>query len=217
MEVASSLSKEKLIHSTSLALQLSNAHDGLGSNSVSIEDEEEAGKEASLLLDAAVTLCSIAAKKVTALFPLLIYAFTLQFQHLFHLEQANQISTEDYSMLPSLSMSSSGAAQQAEVPEHLAFPVASFSLSRDLLRCSVASCPALYLGRTLDLLSGAETVLAVYERIEGAAASNAVATASAAVVSSETHDIAGILTEGVFSRYRYVCSHDNCIFVARHF
>ena len=103
--------------------------------------------------------------------------------------QANQIKTDEYSMLPSLSLLSDN--DQTQVPEHLSFPIASFSLSRDLLRCSIASCPSAYLGCTLDLLSGAETVLAVYERVEGAPTAAAV----------EKHDLAWILADGVFARF----------------
>jgi hypothetical protein len=143
--------------------------------------------------------------------------------------QANQVAApSEYAVLPSLSLSSAAGQQQQqeEVPDHLAFPIASFSLCRDLLRCAASSCPSLFLGRTLDLLSGAETVLAVYERIEGATLSvsiSASATASAAaVVLSATTSTAGaaaaaaasegpaetyggvagaILSDGVFSRY----------------
>lgn len=93
-------------------------------------------------------------------------------------------------MLPSLSLFSSG--QDAEMPEYLFFPIASFSLSRDLLRCSLAGCPSLFLGRTLDLLSGSETVLAVYDRVEGAAA---------APREGNYEIISGVLSEGVFARY----------------
>jgi hypothetical protein len=70
MELAASMSKEKTMHSSSLPLLLSTGSDGLtlgtaGSDSAhSVENDDEAEKEASLLLDAAVTLCAIAAKKV---------------------------------------------------------------------------------------------------------------------------------------------------------
>lgn len=105
-------------------------------------------------------------------------------------------------MLPSLSLMS--VNEVVMVPEHLSFPIASFSLSRELLRSSVASCPAQFLGRTLDLLSGADTVLAVYDRIEGAptasAAPSAGATATAAAAEAQ-QDRSPILSEGVFARY----------------
>jgi hypothetical protein len=91
-------------------------------------------------------------------------------------------------MLPSLSLLSTDVQTQA--PEHLAFPIASFSLSRDLLRYSVSTCPSAYLGRTADLLSGAETVLAVYERVEDAHIAEADA----------KHGLAWILADGVFAR-----------------
>lgn len=60
------------MHSSSLPLLLSHASDGPsvgpgGERSASLESDEEAEREASLLLDAAVTLCAIAAKKVTFL------------------------------------------------------------------------------------------------------------------------------------------------------
>jgi hypothetical protein len=93
-------------------------------------------------------------------------------------------------MLPSLSLSTSD--QVIEMPEYLSFPISSFSLSRDLLRCSISSCPSLYLGRTLDLLSGSETVLAVYDRIEGATAS--------AQAEDDRSGVSSVLAEGVFAR-----------------
>ena len=104
--------------------------------------------------------------------------------------QANQISTEEYPMLPSLSLSNNDQHVQ-EMPEYLSFPISSFSLSRDLLRCSVSSCPSLHLGRTLDLLSGSETVLSVYDRIEGAATQ----------LDEERSGVSAVLAEGVFARY----------------
>ena len=99
------------------------------------------------------------------------------------------MKADDYSILPSLSLVS--GSEEAQVPEHLSFPIASFSLSRELLRCSIASCPSLHLGRTLDLLTGAETVLAVYERVEGA---------PEATGAEEKHDLGFVLSEGVFAR-----------------
>lgn len=72
MELAASLSREKTMHSSSLPMLLSSASDGLTLNGGSAgdnthnhgENDDEAEREASLLLDAAVTLCAIAAKKV---------------------------------------------------------------------------------------------------------------------------------------------------------
>ena len=72
MELAASLSREKTMHSSSLPMLLSSASDGLTLNGGSTgdnaqchgENDDEAEREASLLLDAAVTLCAIAAKKV---------------------------------------------------------------------------------------------------------------------------------------------------------
>lgn len=93
-------------------------------------------------------------------------------------------------MLPSLSLSNNDQ-HVAEMPEYLSFPISSFSLSRDLLRCSVSSCPSLHLGRTLDLLSGSETVLSVYDRIEGAASQ----------LDEERSGVSAVLAEGVFARY----------------
>ena len=93
-------------------------------------------------------------------------------------------------MLPSLSLSNNDQHVQ-EMPEYLSFPISSFSLSRDLLRCSVSSCPSLHLGRTLDLLSGSETVLSVYDRIEGAATQ----------LDEERSGVSAVLAEGVFARY----------------
>ncbi len=93
-------------------------------------------------------------------------------------------------MLPSLSLSNNDLHVQ-EMPEYLSFPISSFSLSRDLLRCSVSSCPSLHLGRTLDLLSGSETVLSVYDRIEGAASQ----------LDEERSGVSAVLAEGVFARY----------------
>jgi hypothetical protein len=69
MEVAKSLSREKIMHSTSLAQLLVNAQDGgvmAGGGSSGggvLESDAEAEREAELLLDAATTLCTIAAKK----------------------------------------------------------------------------------------------------------------------------------------------------------
>lgn len=170
MELAASLSREKTMHSSSLPLLLSTASDSLtlgagGETGHTHENDDEAEREAALLLDAAVTLCAIAAKK------------------------ANQISTEEYPMLPSLSLST--VENVIEMPEYLSFPISSFLLSRDLLRCSVSSCPSLHLGRTLDLLSGSETVLAVYDRIEGAASQ----------VDEDRAGVSTVLAEGVFARY----------------
>lgn len=169
MELAASLSREKTMHSSSLPLLLSSASDGLtlgsgGESGQSADNDDEAEREASLLLDAAVTLCAIAAKK------------------------ANQISSDEYPMMPSLSLST--AENVVEMPEYLSFPISSFSLSRDLLRCSVSSCPSLHLGRTLDLLSGSETVLAVYDRIEGAASQ----------LDEDRSGVSTVLAEGVFAR-----------------
>ena len=62
MEVAQALSKEKFMHSSTSALLVSTGLDG--SVTSGTENDENAEKEASLLLDAAVTLCAIAAKKV---------------------------------------------------------------------------------------------------------------------------------------------------------
>jgi hypothetical protein len=67
MEVAKSLSQEKILHSTSLAQLLVSAQDGgahVGGSGGALESDVEAEKEAELLLDAATTLCTIAAKKV---------------------------------------------------------------------------------------------------------------------------------------------------------
>jgi hypothetical protein len=99
-------------------------------------------------------------------------------------------------MMPSLSLLS--GTDDAQVPQHLSFPMASFDLSRELLRCSVASCPAHLLGRTLDLLNGAETVLAVYDRVEGASSAAAAAAASAEATSGT--DQGSVLSQGSFSR-----------------
>jgi hypothetical protein len=199
MELAASMSKEKTMHSSSLPLLLSTGSDGLtlgtaGSDSMhSVENDDEAEKEASLLLDAAVTLCAIAAKKVNfATYSNLKWPSILLFFHTFDGKfiKANQISSDEYPMLPSLSLSTSD--QVIEMPEYLSFPISSFSLSRDLLRCSISSCPSLYLGRTLDLLSGSETVLAVYDRIEGATAS--------AQAEDDRSGVSSVLAEGVFAR-----------------
>lgn len=62
MEVAQALSKEKFMHSSTSALLVNTGIDG--SVTSGSENDEDAEKEASLLLDAAVTLCAIAAKKV---------------------------------------------------------------------------------------------------------------------------------------------------------
>ncbi len=62
MEVAQALSKEKFMHSSTSALLVNTGIDG--SVTGGPENDEDAEKEASLLLDAAVTLCAIAAKKV---------------------------------------------------------------------------------------------------------------------------------------------------------
>jgi hypothetical protein len=113
-------------------------------------------------------------------------------------KQANQVQTEDYSLLPSLSLS--GANEEAQVPEHLSFPIASFSLSRELLRCSVASCPSQFLGRTMDLLNGADTVLAVYDRVEGAPAARSAPSTLSAPADEGHLDRALVLSEGVFAR-----------------
>jgi hypothetical protein len=70
MEVAKSLSQEKIMHSTSLAQLLVNAQDGgtvAGGSGGVLESDAEAEKEAELLLDAATTLCTIAAKKASYL------------------------------------------------------------------------------------------------------------------------------------------------------
>ena len=68
MEVAKSLSREKVLHSTSLVQLLVNAQEsglgGVGGAGSSVESDTEAEREAELLLDAAITLCTIAAKKV---------------------------------------------------------------------------------------------------------------------------------------------------------
>jgi hypothetical protein len=64
MEVAKTLSREKIMHSTSLAQVLVTSHDGGNSSGETQESDAAADREASLLLDAAVTLCAIAAKKV---------------------------------------------------------------------------------------------------------------------------------------------------------
>lgn len=72
MELAASLSREKTMHSSSLPMMLSSASDGLtlsggagdSAQSSGVENDDEAEREAALLLDAAVTLCAIAAKKV---------------------------------------------------------------------------------------------------------------------------------------------------------
>ena len=73
MELAASLSREKSMHSSSLPMLLSSASDGLtlssggagdAAHSHNGESDDEAEREAALLLDAAVTLCAIAAKKV---------------------------------------------------------------------------------------------------------------------------------------------------------
>jgi hypothetical protein len=63
MEVAKSLSREKALHSTSLAqLVVSGGLEGSGGHA---EVDAASEREAALLLDAAVTLCTIAAKKVS--------------------------------------------------------------------------------------------------------------------------------------------------------
>lgn len=79
---------------------------------------------------------------------------------------------------------SRAAASSKDLPQHLLFPVSSFALSRDLLKGSVAACPSAHLGGTLDLLCGADLVLSVYERIEGA--SGALEAAAAASCGSCT-------------------------------
>ena len=67
MEVAKSLSQEKIMHSTSLAQLLVNSQDGShsGSSGASVDSDIQAEREAELLLEAATTLCAIAAKKVS--------------------------------------------------------------------------------------------------------------------------------------------------------
>lgn len=77
MEVAQALSKEKFMHSSTSALLVSTGIDG--SVTSGPENDEDAEKEASLLLDAAVTLCAIAAKKVTLFFLFIGVSLKLKF------------------------------------------------------------------------------------------------------------------------------------------
>ncbi|KAJ1440254.1 hypothetical protein B484DRAFT_476719 [Ochromonadaceae sp. CCMP2298] len=196
VEVARMMSREKLIHASSVITSAAHGDTPYGTPVDAVDQSAEAAEEASLLLDAAVTLCTIAARK------------------------ANQISPEDCVLLPSLPMGLGGAAGGGggQVPEYLSFPMASFQLSRDLLKCSVSSCPSRYLGRTLDLLSGSDTVLAVYERVEGAAACASAFSSTPSSSSGNSSgsasfrsvtgaggekaraEAAGLLSEGVFAR-----------------
>jgi hypothetical protein len=162
----------------------------------------EASKETSLVLDAAVTLCKIAAKKVLPVH----YTYTNAVNVDIHSSpfviprhyptKANHITRDDYSVLPSLSLSDHCSSKDNNnnniaLPAHLSFPIASFGLSRDLLRSSVACCPSVHLGRSLDLLQGAETVLSVYERVEEASQDR----------STGSHaSVGGVLADGVFAR-----------------
>lgn len=147
--------------------------------------------------------------------------------------QASQITVDDeYSNLPQLSMmsissnnnttttnplndhqSQQQSQQQHHMPDYLSFPIASINLCRDLLHSSAVCCPAAYLGRTMDLLCGADTVLAVYDRIEGATAnidslgaastaSTAFATSSAPALStsSSANEAVNIVSAGLFAR-----------------
>lgn len=93
-------------------------------------------------------------------------------------------------MLPSLSL----LGCDDVIPEYISFPIASFKLSRDLLRSSVVCCPSIYLGRTLDLINGSETVLSVYDRVEGV---NKVIINSV----SQCEIISGVISDGSFARY----------------
>ena len=104
-------------------------------------------------------------------------------------------------MLPSLSLSdhSSTSSNSNALPAHLSFPIASFSLSRDLLRSSVACCPSVHLGRSLDLLQGAETVLSVYERVEEASQDRSYSSSTNSSTSSHA-SVSDVLVDGVFAR-----------------
>lgn len=66
MEVAKTLSREKIMHATPLAQLLAAGHETVGSAGHG-ELDMAAEREAALLQDAAVTLCAIAAKKVRLL------------------------------------------------------------------------------------------------------------------------------------------------------
>ena len=208
MEVAQSLTQEKSIYASRSASSLSISPQDVHSSSNVYhgrvcDGSAEASKETSLVLDAAVTLCKIAAKKV---FPL-YYKYTIAvnadihpslFVILHHYPmKANHITRDDYSVLPSLSLSDHCSSKDSNnnnniaLPAHLSFPIASFGLSRDLLRSSVACCPSVHLGPSLDLLQGAETVLSVYERVEEASQDR----------SSGSHaSVGGVLADGVFAR-----------------
>jgi len=207
MEVAQSLTQEKSIYASrsasSLTIGPQDVHSSSNANHGRVCDgSAEASKETSLVLDAAVTLCKIAAKKV---FPL-YYTYTIAVNVDIHPSlfviphhypmKANHITRDDYSVLPSLSLSDHCSSQDSNnnniaLPAHLSFPIASFGLSRDLLRSSVACCPSVHLGRSLDLLQGAETVLSVYERVEEASQDR----------SSGSHaSVGGVLADGVFAR-----------------
>jgi len=114
--------------------------------------------------------------------------------------KANQITRDDYSVLPSLSLSDhSSYRDNNALPIHLSFPIASFTLSRDLLRTSVTCCPSIHLGRSLDLLVGSETVLSVYERVEDASKDHSSSIGSYVSVND-------VLSDGIFARYYTHCT-----------
>eukprot|EP01034_Spumella_vulgaris_P036472 gene36472-44984_t len=192
MDVARSLSLEKSQAAQSggpsASPDTTSLHNPLAVGAVSdAGDVLDSPEDSALLLDAAMTLCGIAAKKASA---------------------SSSASHDDYSPFPIMgSRSAQSSSQHSEIPEHLAFPLKAFELSRDVLRSSIPHCQPSYIGRTLDLLCGSELVLSVYERIEGASivASGNVANNSSGGAQSDANSTSTLpsslqLSEGVFSR-----------------
>ena len=94
--------------------------------------------DVTILLDTAVTLCSLAAKDINS------------------------------SMNRTGSRKAATSTASATAPVLSLHDVtAPFLITRNLLRGITSICPAEHLGRSLDILNGSELVLAVYQRVEG--------------------------------------------------
>lgn len=94
--------------------------------------------DVAILLDTAVTLCSLAAKEINS--------------------SVNRTGSRN-------TATATGTASAPVLSPHDV--TAPFVITRNLLRGIASICPAEHLGRSLDILNGSELVLAVYQRVEG--------------------------------------------------
>lgn len=141
LHVAQSLSAE---YGTSSSYEQPSSHDAATSSLQASRDQDSA-----LLVDAAVTLCALAARQV----------FTAS---------AASASTSNAAQYRGGAGGGVGAGASAILTAQERSLSTSFSISRSILRGTAVSCPAALLGKDLDLLCASDLVLTVLQRTEGA-------------------------------------------------